>query len=32
MKNLSIVLVFMAMLSCGNSLTDKEKQEYTAKF
>ncbi|MDD3723688.1 MAG: DUF3365 domain-containing protein [Lutibacter sp.] len=31
MKNLLIVLVFMAMLSCGNSLTDKEKQEYTNK-
>lgn len=31
MKNLLIVLVFVAMVSCGNSLTDKEKQEYSNK-
>jgi hypothetical protein len=31
MKNLLIVLVFMAILSCDNSLTDKEKQEYSDK-
>jgi hypothetical protein len=31
MKNLLTVLVFMAMLSCDNSLTDKEKQEYSDK-
>lgn len=31
MKNLLIILIFMATLSCGNSLTDKEKQEYTNK-
>jgi hypothetical protein len=31
MKNLLTILVFMAMASCGNSLTDNEKQEYAAK-
>lgn len=31
MKNLLIVLVFMGMVSCDNSLTEKEKQEYTNK-
>ncbi|HEY9169610.1 MAG TPA: DUF3365 domain-containing protein [Lutibacter sp.] len=31
MKNLLIILIFMATLSCGNSLTEKEKQEYTNK-
>lgn len=31
MKKLLIVLVFMAMISCDNSLTDKEKQEYVTK-
>ena len=31
MKNLLIVLVFMGMVSCGNSLTEKEKQEYINK-
>ncbi|HSP82517.1 MAG TPA: DUF3365 domain-containing protein [Gillisia sp.] len=31
MKNLLIVLVFLGMLSCDNSLTEKEKQEYTNK-
>ena len=30
MKNLLMILVFMAMVSCGNSLTDKEKKEYVA--
>lgn len=31
MKKLSVVLVFMAMAACDNSLTDKEKQEYANK-
>lgn len=31
MKNLLTVLVFMAMFSCDNSLTDKERQEYIEK-
>jgi hypothetical protein len=31
MKNLLMILVFMAMASCGNSLTDNEKQEYATK-
>jgi hypothetical protein len=31
MKNLLIVLVFMGMVSCGNALTEKEKQEYINK-
>jgi len=31
MKNLLILLVFMAMAACDNSLTDKEKQEYANK-
>lgn len=30
-KNLLIVLVFMGMVSCGNALTEKEKQEYADK-
>ncbi|PKP13267.1 MAG: hypothetical protein CVU08_06270 [Bacteroidetes bacterium HGW-Bacteroidetes-3] len=29
MKNLLLILVFLAMISCSNSMTDKEKQEYT---
>ncbi len=31
MKNLLFVLVFLGMLSCDNTLTEKEKQEYTNK-
>lgn len=31
MKNLLIVLVFLAMAACDNSLTEKEKQEYAKK-
>ncbi len=31
MKNLLILLVFLGMVSCGNSLTEKEKQEYINK-
>lgn len=31
MRNLLIVLVFMGMVSCDNSLTEKERQEYTNK-
>lgn len=31
MKNLLILLVFLGMLSCDKSLTEKEKQEYTNK-
>lgn len=31
MKNLLIVLVFMAMVACDNSFTEKDKQEYTKK-
>lgn len=31
MKNLLTVLVFMTILSCDNSLTDKEKHEYVNK-
>jgi len=31
MKNLLIAMVFMALAACGNSLTNKEKQEYATK-
>lgn len=31
MKNLLILLVFLGMVSCDNSLSEKEKQEYTNK-
>ena len=31
MKNLLMALVFLGMLSCDNSLTEKEKQEYANK-
>jgi len=31
MKNFLIILVFMGIVSCGNPLTEKEKQEYTKK-
>lgn len=31
MKKLLIALVFLGMVSCDNSLTDNEKQEYSAK-
>ncbi|MFO7673142.1 MAG: DUF3365 domain-containing protein [Lutibacter sp.] len=31
MKNLLTILVFMAMASCGNSLTENEKKEYASK-
>jgi hypothetical protein len=31
MKNLLILLIFLGMVSCGNSLTEKEKQEYINK-
>ncbi len=31
MKNLLIAMVFMALAACGNSITDKQKQEYATK-
>lgn len=31
MEKLLIALVFMGMVSCGNALTEKEKQEYAKK-
>lgn len=31
MKNLLIILIFMGIVSCDNSLTEKERQEYTNK-
>lgn len=31
MKNLLILLVFFGMISCSNSLSEKEKQEYAKK-
>ncbi|MBE0423248.1 MAG: DUF3365 domain-containing protein [Lutibacter sp.] len=31
MRNLLILLIFLGMLSCGNSLSEKENQEYIKK-
>lgn len=31
MKNLLMVVVFLAMAACDNSLSEKEKQEYANK-